>query len=80
MCHHTVFIFKCIDIFHAWISVYHMHAVLAETRRGHPIPEALTTGGSEPLCGCWKLNPGPLENHEVLLTAKLYVQFLIHYL
>ena len=23
----------------------------------------------EPLCGCWEVNPGPLEEHPVLLTT-----------
>lgn len=56
-----------------------MHAVPEEARRGHQISEALATGGSEPLGGCWKLNPGPLGKYEALLTAKLSLQFLIHY-
>lgn len=31
------------------------------------------TGGinvCEQLCGCWKMNPGPLQEQEVLLPAK----------
>ena len=26
--------------------------------------------GYEPPCGCWELNPGPLEEQPVLLTAE----------
>jgi hypothetical protein len=28
----------------------------------------------EPLCGCWKLNLGPLEEQSVLLTAEPSLQ------
>ena len=28
------------------------------------------TDGCEPLCGCWDLNSGPLEEQLVLLTAE----------
>ena len=28
------------------------------------------TDGYEPLCGCWELNSGPLEEQPVLLTAE----------
>jgi hypothetical protein len=30
--------------------------------------------GCELLCSCWELNPGPLEEHPVLLTAELSLQ------
>jgi hypothetical protein len=30
----------------------------------------LITDGCEPLCGCWGLNSGPLEEQSVLLTAE----------
>jgi hypothetical protein len=26
--------------------------------------------GCEPVCGCWELNPGPLQEQPVLLTAE----------
>jgi hypothetical protein len=32
------------------------------------------TGGCEPLCGCWKLNSGPLEEQSVLLTTEPSLQ------
>ena len=32
------------------------------------------TDGCEPLCGCWELNLGPLEEQSVLLTAELTLQ------
>jgi hypothetical protein len=27
--------------------------------------------GGNILCGCWKMNLGPLQEHQMLLTAKL---------
>jgi hypothetical protein len=30
----------------------------------------LNSDGCEPLCGCWELNSGPLEEQPVLLTAE----------
>ena len=32
------------------------------------------TDGSESPCGCWDLNPGPLEEQSVLLTAEPSLQ------
>jgi hypothetical protein len=40
-------------------------AVFRHPRRGHLIP---ITDSCEPLCGCWELNSGPLEEQSVLLT------------
>jgi hypothetical protein len=34
------------------------------------------TDGYESLCGCWKLNPGPLKEQQVLLTAGPSLQLL----
>jgi hypothetical protein len=31
-------------------------------------------------CGCWELNPGPLEKQPVLLTTELSLQPYIHVL
>ena len=33
-----------------------------------------TADDSEPPCGCWELNPGPLEEQPVLLTAEPSLQ------
>jgi hypothetical protein len=37
-------------------------------------PGTGVTDGCELPCGCWKLNPGPLEEQPVLLTAKPSLQ------
>ena len=34
----------------------------------------LIIDGSEPPCGCWKLNSGPLEEQPVLLTSESSLQ------
>ena len=39
----------CMNILLACVSVYHVHA-----RTG-------VTDSCEPLCGCWELNPGPVQ-------------------
>ena len=40
------------------------------------------TDGCEPTCGCWDLNPGPLQEQQVLLTTEPSLQsskvFLSH--
>jgi hypothetical protein len=35
---------------------------------------AKVRGSCEPLCGCWELNPGPLQELQVLLTTELPLQ------
>ena len=56
--------------------VYHMHAVPAETTRGHSLllELELLTESCELSCGCWELNPGPLEGQPVLFTAEPFPQ------
>ena len=34
----------------------------------------LITDGCEPPCGCWGLNPGPLEEHPVFLSSETSLQ------
>ena len=36
--------------------------------------EAGVTGSGESPCGCWELNPDPLEEQSVLLTAEPTLQ------
>lgn len=52
--------------------VYYVHAVPTEARSGHQVgPLELELDGCELLCGCWKLNPSPLEKQSVVLTTEL---------
>ena len=40
-------------------------------------PETGVTGGCEPLCGCWELNPGPLQEQQGLLSTEPLLQLPI---
>lgn len=52
----------CMTAALACVSLYHMHAVLSEARRGHRLLLGGVTDCCEPvLCGCWESNPGLLE-------------------
>lgn len=44
--------------------------VPVEAKRGPCICWNCSLGGCEPMSGCWESNPGPLENSQVLVTAK----------
>ena len=55
------------------LLTYYMEVHFRHTRRGHRIP---ITDGYKPPCGCWDLNPGPLEELSVLLTTKPSLQAL----
>jgi hypothetical protein len=39
------------------------------TRASDPVAD-----GCEPLCGCWELNSGPLEEQSVILTVEPSLQ------
>jgi hypothetical protein len=38
--------------------------------KGARLPRTAVTGRCEQPCGCWELNPGPLEKHPVLLITE----------
>jgi hypothetical protein len=48
-----------------------LHVCLCEGVRS---PETGATETCELACGCWKLNPGPLEEQPVLLTPETSLQ------
>ena len=61
--------------------LYIMSAALARMPAQQKRPLGPITDGCELPCGCWELNPGPLEEQPVLLTAELSLQshFLIFF-
>ena len=59
------------------ISAQHICGVHTEVSREHQIPWTWITDGCESPCGCWDLNPGPLEEQPVLLTAEPSLQPLM---
>jgi hypothetical protein len=59
-----VFCFLCVSVS---ACVYMEHTVLQSPEKGIGFPGWY---GCEPPCGCWELNPGPLQEQQVLLTAE----------
>lgn len=54
------------------MSVYHIHISYSETpEEGVESHGARVTVSCELLCGCWKLNPGPLEKKPALCKLSL---------
>jgi hypothetical protein len=53
------------------MRAYHTCAqYLCRLKEGIRSPGTGITGCCKPSCGCWELNPGPLEEQLTLLTAK----------
>jgi hypothetical protein len=54
-----------------YVSVQYMYpGVLRVQKRALNSLELALTGGCEATCGCWELNSGPLQEHQVPLTAE----------
>jgi len=70
VCHHNL---AKPYLFLLYVYVHHVHAVpvqaIQSTQRTS-VALGLELDSCELSCGCWKLNPGPLEEQPVLLTAK----------
>lgn len=62
------------DVMPACTSMYCMY--LVRPKEGIDAPGIALTGGCGPLCGCWDLNPGLLEEKSLLLTTDLSLQTL----
>jgi hypothetical protein len=60
---------KDIFIYFMYVSVHCSYLQTHQKRASDPI-----TDGCEAPCGCWELNPGPLEEQSVLLTTKPSLQ------
>lgn len=75
------FIFIRMSVFPACIYVHRAHAWCqwsSEEDGGFPGPRDIY--GCGPLCGCWELNPGPLQDQQVLfkfraISPSLYAHF-----
>ena len=64
------FFFKKILFF-----IYYAYSVLpACMPPGQKRAPDFIAGGCVPPCGCWELNPGPLEEQSVLLTSEPSLQ------
>lgn len=72
------FMFVCMGISSACMSVYHMHTVTEETDERVKSPRTGVTDTCEPPCGCWEpLGADPVENQLMLLTAESGLDVLI---
>lgn len=54
----------------AGMYVHHIYAVPTEGGQGVRYSVTGVTGCSEPSCGCWDLNLGPLQEQSVILTSE----------
>lgn len=54
--------------------MHHVHAVPTEARKGMGSPRNEVIDGSELPWGCWELNPGLLEEPQLLLTPEPSLQ------
>jgi E3 ubiquitin-protein ligase NEDD4 len=53
------------------MSVYHVHAWCPQkSEKAIRSPGTVVTDCCELPCGCWKSNPGPVEEQPVLLTSE----------
>ena len=65
------FIFTCMGVLPAWMSVHHMHAWCpSRPEEGIRCPGTEVTDCWKQPCVCWDLNPGPLQKEQGLLTAE----------
>lgn len=59
----------------ACLHTTRMPVFLGNQKRALDSPGPEVTDGYKPWCGCWKLNPGPLEKQWVILTPEPSLQF-----
>jgi hypothetical protein len=59
------------DLFLLCVRLYTMYACSAceGQKRASDTPRTGITGGCKPQCGCWELNPGPLQEQLVAVGA-----------
>lgn len=61
-------------VFPPCIHVCYIHATPVGAKEDISLLGTGVPGGCEPPCRCWEVNPGPLEEHPVLLTSKPSLQ------
>lgn len=59
----------CISILPACMSAWHMHSECLQKLEDIRSPETGARESCEPLCGCLELDPGPLEEQQLILTT-----------
>lgn len=68
------FLMLCIGCFNLHVCMCTMCAVSQKD------PLELVTGSCEPVCGCWRLNPGALEGRPVLSAALICTSLALKYI
>lgn len=68
----NVFFFMCFP--HVYMYVCYIHATPVGAKEDISLLGTGVPVGCEPPCRCWEVNPGPLEEHPVLLTSKPSLQ------
>jgi hypothetical protein len=53
--------FMCMSVLPACVYVYHVCSAHGGQKSVSDLLELWVTDGCEPLCECWELNPGPLQ-------------------
>jgi hypothetical protein len=69
-----VFFLFISGIFFKISYLFYLHWCFSYICEGVRCPGTGVTDSCELPCGCWELNPGPLEDHLVLLVAKPSLQ------
>lgn len=68
LCVLNLLILLYVSVLPACMYVYTHHWCLDKSEEGIRFPEIGVMHGCEPLCGYWKLNPGPLQEQPLFLT------------
>lgn len=59
---------------HIYLCMVSVHGTLGGQKKGIILPGSEVTSGCGPLCGCWELNQGALEEQSMFLTTKPTLQ------
>lgn len=66
----TFILFYACKCFACIYDVHHMHVWYLQNSEDVEFSEIGVMDGCESPCGCWELNPGPLQDHQVLSTTE----------
>lgn len=67
----TLIFYLCECFACTYICAQLVYLVLSEVNTGSP--GVVVRDDCEPLCGCWVLNLGPLQEQQVLVTTESYL-------
>jgi hypothetical protein len=64
----------CMGVLPACLCIRHMPTAHRGQKKSVRFPGTGVPDSHNPPCGCWEMNPGPLEEQPVFLTAELSFQ------